>query len=66
MCTVAEDAAGDWWLLPWAVARMCRVRQLEAAWIAPAEPPASGEAQCADGEGLAAKGQCSMARTGAR
>ena len=43
-CTVAEDAAGDW-LLP-----ACVARASQAAWIAPAEPPASGEAQCADGE----------------
>ena len=44
-CTVADDAAGRG-----IFARMCRARQSGRADRAPAEPPASGEAQRADGE----------------
>ena len=45
MCTDAEDATGRVGILP-----ACAARASQAAWIAPAEPLASGEAQCADGE----------------
>ena len=44
-CTAAEDAAGRVGILP-----ACAARASQAAWVAPAEPPASGEAQSADGE----------------
>ena len=44
-CTTAEDAAERVGILP-----ACAARASQAAWVAPAEPPASGEAQCADGE----------------
>ena len=46
MCTIAEDGAGRVGILP-----ACAARASQAAWVAPAEPPASGEAQCADGDG---------------
>ena len=39
-----------------AIARMCCARQPGCADRAPAEPPASGEAQCADGEVWEEKG----------
>ena len=45
MCTVAEDATGRIGILP-----ACAARASQAAGIAPAEPPVSGEAQGADGE----------------
>ena len=44
-CTAAEDTAGRVGILP-----ACAARASQAAWVAPAEPPASGEAQCADVE----------------
>ena len=54
-CTVAEDAAGRVGILP-----ACAARASQAAWIAPAEPPASGEAQCADGEVREERGSAGM------
>ena len=44
-CTVAEDAARRVGILP-----ACAARTSQAAWVAPAEPPVSREAQSADGE----------------
>ena len=40
--------------------RACAARASQAAWIAPAEPPASGEAQCADEEVREERGSASM------
>ena len=40
MCTIAEDGAGRVGILP-----ACAARASQAARVAPAEPPASGEAQ---------------------
>ena len=60
-CTVAEDAAGRVGILP-----TCAARASQAAWIAPAEPPASGEAQCADGEVREERGSARVAELGER